>query len=866
MMRHEIVIRLCLLALPALSIAFAQQPPAAEPPPAGQAPSGEESKRIELNLLGKTNVAAGESRRNENVQFNLVDNNALKELNVRLGAAATVIEEFRVEADYFGAEFGNPPSTVLHVAPSSGAGHHGSLWYEHLNSVTSARSFFQVGDVKPARENRYGFTVETPAWRGARWRLDGSQEKLRGSVNGNVLVPRADERTPLAPDPARRAMVARFLAAFPAQPPNRTDINPRALNTNSPQVIDNQDGGARLDQTLGARDRLVADYRFLSQSVEAFQFVAGQNPNTDTRSHRARLSWNRAWSPATVTDLSAGFDRIGSLLVPDDGAVGPMVIVAGLTILGPGGEIPIDRAQNLLRTGAQIRHSRAAHDLTAGLELTRRQINGYETDAHRGFFSFSNDFGRTGIENLRWGTPSQHIISIGNVHRGYRQWRARLYAGDAVKLARNFDLRLGLRLEPVTRPIEVNAIDRVPYDSDWNNLAPQFGFAWQPSPRWGVFRGAYGIHYGDIFPVTFGQVRFSPPGSVKYATPAPDLLDPLSGRADVRGNLYLLDPELATPYSHQYNFSWRPPSFGPLRLELGYVGSRSHKLLIMWYLNRAHPVPGIPQTTETINQRRARPDVAEIRWVLNGSRGYYDAARVSLIGSRWRGLAFDAAYWFSKAIDLGADYTNTAAHGDSRLSRNQWEFEAHRDRKALSNFDQPHAFLLRASYEPAPAGGSGPARLIRGWTLTGALLVKKGTPFSVTTPDGPGYGNVDGNGGDRPNLLDPSILGRTIGHPDTSVKMLPASAFAFIAPTDRAGNLGANTFRKGGIRNLNASLARSWQANSHLRLTLRAESINLLNTPQFAEPGNQLGTPDFAYITNTLNDGRTFRFRFELGW
>ena len=44
------------------------------------------AERTELNLLGKTDSEAGESRRNENVQFNLIDNNALKELNQRLAA------------------------------------------------------------------------------------------------------------------------------------------------------------------------------------------------------------------------------------------------------------------------------------------------------------------------------------------------------------------------------------------------------------------------------------------------------------------------------------------------------------------------------------------------------------------------------------------------------------------------------------------------------------------------------------------------------------------------------------------------------------------------------------------------------------
>ena len=53
--------------------------------------------RTDLNLLGKTDTDSGESRRNENVQFNPIDNNALKELNRRLGATATVVPTF--EAD-----------------------------------------------------------------------------------------------------------------------------------------------------------------------------------------------------------------------------------------------------------------------------------------------------------------------------------------------------------------------------------------------------------------------------------------------------------------------------------------------------------------------------------------------------------------------------------------------------------------------------------------------------------------------------------------------------------------------------------------------------------------------------------------------
>jgi hypothetical protein len=96
--------------------------------------------------------------------------------------------------------------------------------------------------------------------------------------------------------------------------------------------------------------------------------------------------------------------------------------------------------------------------------------------------------------------------------------------------------------------------------------------------------------------------------------------------------------------------------------------------------------------------------------------------------------------------------------------------------------------------------------------------------------------------------------------------MLPASAFAFIAPAAEKGNLGANTFRRGGIKNVNASVSKMWSISSDRRMTFRAECINLANTPQFAEPGSILGTPEFGYITNTLNDGRAFRFGISVGW
>ena len=839
----------------------------AQPDAAGFTESSTLERRTEINLLGQTDTGAGESRRNENIQFNLVDNNALKELRVRLGTTATIIEEFKPSRGYFGAEFGASPTGPLHVSGAGGSGLHGSLYELHQNSVFTARSFFQVGDVQPARENDYGFNVGAPGWKGSHWSIDASQQKLRGIVNGNVLVPQPDERTPLTADPAIRPTVERFLAAYPAVLPNRTDINPRALNTNAPQRINNNNLSTRLDQLFGRRDNLYLQYALTAQQVDAFQLVAGQNPDADIKSHKATMTWNRSWTPRTVTNFSAGFDRLRTLLVPEENAVGTYVSVSGLQGLGPVGSIPIDRALNRFRYAGSVNQVRGSHTWTAGFEVLRRQLNGIESDVHRGFLSFANDFGRDAITNLRLGLPTQSIISIGDIHRGYRNWDQQFYAGDNWRVRPNLTLNFGLRFQPVTSPYEVDGRDTIAYSCDCNNVAPQFGFAYRLPREWGVLRGAYGLQYGQIFPATYQQVRLAPPGNNKIVIPGPDLANPFSGfdpdDPNILPTTYVLDENLVTPYSYQYNFSWEFAAARNWNVQLGYVGSRSHKLLLMWYLNRSHPVEGIPQTSATVNLRRDNLDFAEIRRVINGSRGYFDAARASLVVRSWQGLSFEAAYWFSKAIDLGASYTNTGYGDDSRLSRSQTEFDQFGDMRGLSDFDQPHSFLWSANYEtPALAATRSWLRHVFGnWNLATVLLLKQGTPFSIESgSDAPGFGNVDANGGDRPNILDPSILGRTIGDPDTSSQLLPAGAFSFIQPAESAGTLGRNTFRKGGVANLNASLSRSWSLGSEMNLLLRGESINLLNTPQFAEPGSALSNANFGKITNTLNDGRTFRF------
>ncbi|GAB4421167.1 MAG: hypothetical protein OHK0021_24930 [Bryobacter sp.] len=200
-----------LLLLISLS-AYPQAAPAGKTAPENPAPEAEtKTERTELNLLGQTDTKSGESRRNENIQFNLIDNNAQKELNVRLGVTATFRNVFEVNRNYFGTEYGNAPTTPLPLASTPRPAWHGLAQWTHQNSITAARSFFQVGGVQPARENDFSVNAGGPLRKDTFLFVEGSLKRIRGQVNGNVLIPRLNERVPLTTDPP----TPRFRPAHP---------------------------------------------------------------------------------------------------------------------------------------------------------------------------------------------------------------------------------------------------------------------------------------------------------------------------------------------------------------------------------------------------------------------------------------------------------------------------------------------------------------------------------------------------------------------------------------------------------------------------------------------------------------------------
>ena len=117
-----------LMVLPVIASGYSDRRPSNDAPAesasiqAQESESSETSGGTDLNLLGSTDADSGESRRNENNQFDPIDNNALKELIERVGATATLVPEFKADQRYFGTEYGNDAEFGIHATPKSGFG------------------------------------------------------------------------------------------------------------------------------------------------------------------------------------------------------------------------------------------------------------------------------------------------------------------------------------------------------------------------------------------------------------------------------------------------------------------------------------------------------------------------------------------------------------------------------------------------------------------------------------------------------------------------------------------------------------------------------------------------------------------------
>src|SRR5262245_7713941 len=102
------------------------------------------------------------AQRNQNIQINLIDNNALNERLGREGILPVPERDFTAVKSDYSSEFGGMGRNIDIVSPDKRNRYHGEVYDFLQNNVFNARTFFQVGSVQKSIRNQYGFNVGGP--------------------------------------------------------------------------------------------------------------------------------------------------------------------------------------------------------------------------------------------------------------------------------------------------------------------------------------------------------------------------------------------------------------------------------------------------------------------------------------------------------------------------------------------------------------------------------------------------------------------------------------------------------------------------------------------------------------------------------
>jgi Carboxypeptidase regulatory-like domain len=742
---------------------------------------------------------------------------------------------------------------------------------------------------------------------------------------GSIREPFRDNVIPTSQlDP----VALRLVELYP--PPNRSPDNVTGANnfsSNSSQTLERDNHLIKIDHQLTPRDRITG--RYLYNSDNMFNTSVFREPAADSVTDALRhqnyfyAGWTRTLGSAVNEmrytygnrinhQISIGLgegwpSRLGLRGVSDEAF--PRVSIAGVAALGATTherrQFPIEqhqfvdtfsyvRGRHAFKTGGEIRPS-------FNFEVNRPSISGS--------FNFTTQPtalpGRAGtghgLASLLVGSPNSVSIRETEV-LDRSSWYFAAFVQDDWTVNPNLTLNFGLRWETDTpikdRNNRMNGFDaatinpvsgtpgvvrfagvdgwpELPYKTDWNNVAPRFGFAWRPFGRERtVVRGGAGIFYAHPFDhgapssASLGYERSATLSTPDDGLTAPFLLrngvPPLEAAADVRDVRFgavqvgratttavtFFERDRKTGYAQQFNLGVQHELPRRIVLEVAYLGSLSRNLpgpnLSINQIPPDRLGPGVTQ------RDRPFPQFSNVSIVLPSiGRSDYHAGTLRVERRFAEGFSALATYTYAKFL------TDTDAGGsDLGDISNYSDFYNRVADYGPSANDVRHRLTISSVYElPVGRGkrylsNGWPAHLLGGWSAGVLGTLQSGPPFSVTTQTN--TTSAFSAGALRANLVgDPELPTSE----RTLTRWFNTDAFAQPAPFT-FGSSPPGVLRGDGIINFDISLAKNLWLTGERFLQLRVELFNAFNHPNFGLPGHTFGAPTFGVVSDA-GPGRT---------
>jgi outer membrane receptor protein involved in Fe transport len=568
------------------------------------------------------------------------------------------------------------------------------------------------------------------------------------------------------------------------------------------------------------------------------------------------------------------------------------------------------------------------HSLKIGGEARRYGIDNYQPDAPNGSFSFTGSQTGHAFADFLFGVVNNGSVAVQNAMVSTRAWSYAVFVQDDFKVTPRLTLNLGLRWQydqsfreknnglaffnPYTAAWEqfgVNA-PATPFDPSRRQFAPRLGLAWNPTTTV-VVRGGYGLMYPSA--VGHGRAGDGQPGPNMLAnTPIPSgtnwsslprITNPdpssIAAAIPVSSNVSFSSwapREQPSPRFHLWNFTVEKQFGQSTVAQVAYVGSAGRHLPINYAYNICQQTP---QTTAQFGYGATTsphcPLAAERVLAAGGS--LYDLVVTpgywGLASSDYHSLQAKLERRFSGGVSLLANFTWSRLMDDSSsdwggfwsldtLGQDFYNLAAER---SVSAGDIP----LRLTVAPIVELPFGPGRrwlnsgvaahVLGGWRMAAIYTLSSGSPFGITD-NSYGYCNAAHTLSNRPTMIgDP----RPSGFDQTIARWFDTGAFDFsgtcpadglATPTgagdpDKAFGNAPRYFaniRNPGTNNLDFSLQKDVRVpgGKGRSLQFRADFFNLLNHPQFGEPGTDPTNPSFGRITRTSLNNRTVQLGLHL--
>ncbi len=557
----------------------------------------------------------------------------------------------------------------------------------------------------------------------------------------------------------------------------------------------------------------------------------------------------------------------------------PNITISGFAAVG--GTQPLGRVDKTLHFTESMTYATGAHQIKVGGEARIAKLFIFYDSNKRGTFTFDGTVGPwtaaaaptaspalRALADFMSGRVATGSIVRGNTHHDYFQDSFDIFAQDVwtatPKLTLNFGLRytypgvLGATDGPLTTFIPGQGMVSTDtlYPADKTDLSPRAGFTFTPSEsRKTVIRGGWGLFY-DMFAVNFftANTSFANGGALGVGN-NPGGTSPVFSITQTKFNIadgvpvfgttpnppygaFAVSQDLKLPYVINFNANVQQQLAPTMIAQIGYVGTRGHRLGLMRDINAPAPrAGGVSQAARPYNA--LYPTLAAINQLESIGSSEYNSLQMSLIQSSWHGLSGRLNYTLSHARDNGSEARNTLPMNSADINAD-WGNAA---------FDVRHVVTAGFTYSLPTMGGG---RLGDGWQINTIAHFQSGRPFNITTG-----ADTDGTGDrqDRPNLVgDPfaNVVQPTSG---TAVRYFDPAAFA-VPAAGTFGNLARNAYYGRWFRTIDLSVFKTTKLDNRMSIQLRCEVFNIFNITNWAPPGGSMASSTtFGLLTNTAAGG-----------